>query len=191
MIFGIDFDNTIVNYNLAFKKVIKKEKINLSKSLEKEKFDSKIQIRNYFLKNNDIDLWKKIQSKVYSKYIFEGYLNIEILKLLKYLDKKKIKFYIVSHKTIYPYFGKKINLHRLSKKWLRLNFFNLKNNFKKNYKSFFETTKKKKLNKIKLLKITHFIDDLDEILNLLPANINKIKFNSLFKFNSIKKKYNI
>ncbi len=191
MIFGIDFDNTIVNYNLAFKKAIKQEKINFSKSLEKEKFNSKIQIRNYFLKNNDIDLWKKIQSKVYSKYIFEGYLNIEILKLLKYLDKKKIKFYIVSHKTIYPYFGKKINLHRLSKKWLKSNLFNLKNNFQKNYKSFFETTKKKKLNKIKLLKITHFIDDLDEILNLLPANINKIKFNSLFKFNSIKKKYNI
>ena len=191
MIFGIDFDNTIVNYNLAFKKAIKLEKINLSKSLDKEKFNSKIQIKNYFLKNNDIDLWKKIQSKVYSKYIFEGYLNIEILKLLKYLDKKKIKFYIVSHKTIYPYIGKKINLHRLSKKWLRSNLFNVKNNFKKNYKSFFETTKKKKLNKIKLLKITHFIDDLDEILNLLPDNINKIKFNSLFKFNSIKKKYNI
>ena len=114
-----------------------------------------------------------------------------MLKLLKYLDKKKIKFYIVSHKTIYPYIGKKINLHKLSKKWLRLNLFNKKNNFKKNYKSFFETTQKKKLNKIKLLKITHFIDDLDEILNKLPSNINKIKFNSLFKFTSIKKKYDI
>ena len=75
----------------------------------------------------------------------------------------------------------------MSKKWLRLNLFNKKNNFKKNYKSFFETTQKKKLNKIKLLKITHFIDDLDEILNKLPSNINKIKFNSLFKFTSIKK----
>ena len=191
MIFGIDFDNTIVNYNLAFKKAINQEKINLSKKLEKEKFNLKIQIKNYFLKNNDIDLWKKIQSKVYSKYIFEGYLNVEMLKFLKFLDKKKIKFYIVSHKTIYPYIGKKINLHKLSKKWLRLNLFNKKNNFKKNYKSFFETTQKKKLNKIKLLKITHFIDDLDEILNKLPSNINKIKFNSLFKFTSIKKKYDI
>ena len=191
MIFGIDFDNTIVNYNLAFKKAIKQEKINFSKSLEKEKFNSKIKIRNYFLQNNDIDLWKKIQSNVYSKYIFEGYLNIEILKLLKHLDKKKIKFYIVSHKTIYPYIGKKINLHRLSKKWLKLNLFNEKNNFKKKYKFFFETTKKKKINKIKLLKITHFIDDLDDILNHLPPNIKKIKFKNLFKFNSIKKKYNI
>ena len=70
MIFGIDFDNTIVNYNLAFKKAINQEKINLSKKLEKEKFNLKIQIKNYFLKNNDIDLWKKIQSKVYSKIYF-------------------------------------------------------------------------------------------------------------------------
>ena len=109
-------------------------------------------------------------------------MNVEILKLLKYLDKKKIKFYIVSHKTIYPYIGKRINLHLLSKKWLRLNLFNKKNKFKKNYKSFFETTKKKKLYIKNFLKITHFIDDLDEILNKLPSHINKIKFNRLFKF---------
>ena len=191
MIFGIDFDNTLVNYNLAFKKAINQEKTNLGKKFKKRKFNSKIQIKNYLLKNNKIDLWKRLQSKVYSEYIFQAYLNVEILKLLKYLDKKKIKFYIVSHKTIYPYIGKRTNLHLLSKKWLRLNLFNKKNKFKKNYKSFFETTKKKKLYKIKLLKITHFIDDLDEILNKLPSHINKIKFNRLFKFTSIKKKYNI
>ena len=62
---------------------------------------------------------------------------------------------------------------------------------KKNINSFLRQRKKKKINKIKLLKITHFIDDLDEILNHLPPNIKKIKFNNLFKFNSIKKKYNI
>jgi len=191
MIFGIDFDNTLVNYNLAFKKAINQEKTNLGKKFKNRKFNSKIQIKNYLLKNNKIDLWKRLQSKVYSEYIFQAYLNVEILKLLKYLDKKKIKFYIVSHKTIYPYIGKRTNLHLLSKKWLRLNLFNKKNKFKKNYKSFFETTKKKKLYKINFLKITHFIDDLDEILNKLPSHINKIKFNRLFKFTSIKKKYNI
>ena len=191
MIFGIDFDNTIVNYNLAFKKAINQEKTKLGKKLKKGKFNSKIQIKNYLLKNNNIDLWKRIQSKVYSEYIFQAYLNIEILKLLKYLDKKKIKFYIVSHKTVYPYIGKRTNLHLLSKKWLRLNLFNKKNNFKKKYKSFFETTKKKKLYKINLLKITHFIDDLDGILNKLPSHINKIKFDRLFKFTLIKRKYNI
>jgi len=191
MIFGIDFDNTIVNYNLAFKKAINQEKTKLGKKLKKGKFNSKIQIKNYLLKNNNIDLWKRIQSKVYSEYIFQAYLNIEILKLLKYLDKKKIKFYIVSHKTVYPYIGKRTNLHLLSKKWLRLNLFNKKNNFKKKYKSFFETTKEKKLYKINLLKITHFIDDLDGILNKLPSHINKIKFDRLFKFTLIKRKYNI
>ena len=191
MIFGIDFDNTLVNYNLAFKKAINQEKTKLGKKLKKGKFNSKIQIKNYLLKNNNIDLWKRIQSKVYSEYIFQAYLNIEILKLLKYLDKKKIKFYIVSHKTVYPYIGKRTNLHLLSKKWLRLNLFNKKNNFKKKYKSFFETTKEKKLYKINLLKITHFIDDLDGILNKLPSHINKIKFDRLFKFTLIKRKYNI
>lgn len=184
MIFGIDFDNTIVNYNLVFKKVFK-----LEKNIKKKNLNTKEKIKNYLIKNNDYNCWRNIQSLVYSKYLFEASLNYEILKLLKYLDKKKIKFYIISHKTIYPYEGDKVNLHKLSHVWLRLNIFNPKNKFKKKYKAYFETTKQKKIKRIKSLEITHFIDDLDEILKKLPNSINSIKFDNSFKFTSIKKKY--
>jgi len=181
MIFGIDFDNTIVNYDSVFRDVLKKENKIINKSLI-----SKKNIKNYFVKNNNITEWRQLQSKVYSSYIHKANVNKEILKLMKFLDNKKIKFYIVSHKTLYPYTGKKINLHKLSKEWLRNNIFNKKNNFQKKYKYYFENSKESKIKKIKSLKITHFVDDLDEILNKLPNKIVKIKFNNLLKFKKIK-----
>ena len=69
-----------------------------------------------------------MQSEVYSKGIHLAKPNKEFVKIFKYLQKKKVQFYIVSHKTKYPYYGKKINLHKLSYNWLRKNIFNKKNN---------------------------------------------------------------
>ena len=34
---------------------------------------------------------------------------------------KKIEVKIISHKTLHPYYGEKINLHDLSKKWIKKN----------------------------------------------------------------------
>ena len=184
MIFGIDFDNTIVNYDSVFRDFLKKEK-----KINKTNLNSKISIKNYFLKNNRLKEWKTIQSKVYSKHIFNATINKEILKLMKFLDSKKINFYIVSHKTLYPYIGKRINLHKVSRKWLQINIFNKKNNFKQKNKIFFEKTKVKKIAKIKSLKITHFVDDLDEILNILPKKVIGIKFDNLFRLNKIINEY--
>ena len=182
MIFGIDFDNTIVNYDSVFKKIAKKEK-----TLKNKKFNTKDSIKNFLIKENKVNEWKKLQGQVYSEHIYAAIPNIEILKLLKYLDSNNIKFYIVSHKTLYPYVGKKINLHRLSKKWLKENIFNKKNNFKKKDHAYFEKTKKEKIKRIKKMKITHFVDDLDVILNKLPKEIFGIKYKNSFKFNIIKK----
>jgi len=184
MIFGIDFDNTIVNYDSVFKNILKKDK-----KINRKNLNSKISIRNYFLKKNKLNEWRKIQSKVYANHIFKAVVNKEILKLMKFLDSKKINFYIVSHKTLYPYIGKRINLHKASRKWLKINVFNKKNNFKKKNRIFFEKTKAKKIAKIKSLKVTHFIDDLDEILNKLPKKVIGIKYGNLFKLNEIIKKY--
>ena len=138
-IFGIDFDNTIVNYDDEFKNLFKKKYFFNSKNL-----NTKRNIKNYIIKKKGITEWKKFQSEIYSNHIKKAYPNIEILKLLKFLDKNKIKFYIVSHKTIYPYTGAKIDLHKISKKWIKNNIFNKENNFRNKYKYFFETTEKKK-----------------------------------------------
>ena len=86
----------------------------------------------------------------------------------------------------YPYYGEKVDLHKISRSWLNKNIFNKKNKLNK-CKFYFETSIKKKIERIKKLKITHFIDDLKEIIDLLPSNTIGILFkNKKFKEYKIK-----
>ena len=62
---------------------------------------------------------------------------------MKFLDKKNINFYIVSHKTKYPYYGEKKNYTIYQKNgWMNL-FLTKKIDFERNIRFFFETTEKK------------------------------------------------
>ena len=182
MIFGFDFDNTIINYDEIFYKVALKDQL-IVKGLKKNKET----IKKTIIKNKKISEWKRIQSIVYSQEISSAKPNKKLISIFRFLQKKKIKFYVVSHKTKFPYSGKKINLHKVSRNWLNRNIFNKRNNLRK-CKYYFEPTIKKKILRIKKLKITHFVDDLKIIINLLPSNIKKILFkNNTFRVSLIKK----
>ena len=99
-----------------------------------------------------------------------------VLEALTYLSKKNIKIKIISHKTQYPYIGEKINLRSSAMKWIKKNLIS-NSNIKINQKNiFFEDTIENKVIKIKEEKCDIYIDDLPEILNLLPSKINKILF---------------
>ncbi len=182
MIFGFDFDNTLINYDKVFFNEALKENL-ISKKIKKKK----INIKNNILKKKNLKAWQNLQSIVYSKKINYAVPNRELLSVLKLLTKNKIKYFVVSHKTKFPYFGNKINMHAISRKWLDNNIFNKKNNIKKcDY--FFEETIPNKIKRIKKLKITHFVDDLKEIINLLPKNINGVLYKKgIFNIQSIKK----
>ncbi len=181
MIFGFDFDNTIINYDKVFYNIALKKKL-INKKVKK----SKESIKSLLIKKKNIKEWIKLQSTVYSQEIHKAEPNHKIIKILQFLKKKKIKFYIVSHKTKYPYYGEKVDLHKISRSWLNKNIFNKKNKLNK-CKFYFETSIKKKIERIKKLKITHFIDDLKEIIDLLPSNTIGILFkNKKFKEYKIK-----
>ena len=139
MIFGFDFDNTIVNYDTIFKNIYLKKNNFIYKNL-----DSKTKIKNFLLKKKKLRDWKILQSKVYSSHIFDAKVNHEIFKLMKYLDNKRIKFYIVSHKTLHPYIGDKINLHKISKSWLKKKFLTKKIILSVNTEVILKKQKKKK-----------------------------------------------
>jgi hypothetical protein len=178
---GFDFDNTIINYDNLF------HKISLNKKLiNKEVGKTKKEVKDFLIKNYSIGVWKNIQSEVYGKYIHLAKPNKKIIQLIKYLNNNNIEIYIISHKTKFPYVGKKINLHKISLKWINRNVLKKKIKRKNIY---FETTERKKISRIKDLRITHFIDDLDKILSILPKTIFKIKYSEDFKFGQIKDKY--
>lgn len=181
MIFGFDFDNTLINYDKIFYSIAVKRLL-IKKKIKKDKSS----IKKILFRKKKIKEWTKLQSEVYSREIYKATPNKKLILLLKFLKKKKIKFYIISHKTKFPYYGKKIDLHKISKDWLRINIFNKRNRLG-NCKYYFESTIKKKIQRIGKLKITHFVDDLSEILNLMPTSVTGILYKKkIFELNKIK-----
>jgi hypothetical protein len=165
---GIDLDNTIINYQNSFKKYLREKKIYLKKINKKK-------IKYISNNNSKIKNWTEAQEEIYGKYIlyakpFEYFREFE-----KFALKKKIKLFIVSHKTKYSQFSKKYNLHTQSSKWIQNNI------FKKKYKIFYVNTVNEKVRKIAKLSPHFFIDDLIEIFNNknFPKKVKKIYFSKI------------
>lgn len=174
---GIDFDNTIACYDNLFPKIatqlgLVRDKICLSKNDVKENL----------LQQNDGDLiWQKLQGKVYGKYmlqaeIFPGFYEFLCLSKLRGVD-----IFIVSHKSEFGHFDEeKIPLRKQALKWLEKQEVINKERWSISQNNiFFESTRKDKIKRIKLLQCTHFIDDLSVVLKEIDsANIQKIWFNT-------------
>ena len=165
---GIDLDNTIINYENSFKKYLKDQNINFKKV-------DKNTVKNLIKKNLKIKNWTEAQEEIYGKYIvfakpFKYFKNFE-----KFALKKKIKLFIVSHKTKYSQFSKKYNLHSQSNKWLKHNI------SKELYEIYYVRTINQKIKKIAYIDPDYFIDDLIEIFNHknFPKKIKKIHFSKL------------
>jgi hypothetical protein len=175
MIVGFDFDNTLINYTNSFKKLAKKkgivpEEINLDK----------ISIRNYLRDKNLEHEWTILQGEVYGNGIMQAEIYEGVKESIKFLLKKNNKIKIISHKTQYPYIGEKVDLRLSAKKWIEKELLNEISciNFSQ-ADIFFENTINEKVKKIEELGCDIYVDDLPEILDLLPNKIQKILFSSL------------
>ena len=109
---AIDLDNTIINYDHLFYKVAK-DKLSIQSNIK-----NKENIKKLIIKKCSEKKWTEIQSTVYSQKIlqakiFPGFIN-EIKKLSTYCE-----IFIVSHKTLWPIYGKKINLHKKTRQFLK------------------------------------------------------------------------
>lgn len=163
---GIDFDNTIVDYDLAFYLAA------IEKKLIPEKITkTKKSVRDYLRSIDNEDAWTELQGYMYGKRMdlakpFDGFD-------LFLKNQTNNQVYIISHKTIHPYIGPKYNLHTEAIIWLLKQSF-----YTKDLKYYFETTLEKKLKKIEELNCDFFIDDLPEVLleKEFPKNVKKILF---------------
>lgn len=172
---GIDFDNTISNYDHCFNYIAKKF-LNIKKNNNSN--ITKTEIKSEILrKKNGQKLWMKIQGLAYGKYINKAYLNEDFLRFLLISKSRNIKIYIISHKTEYGHFDdKKIPLRLSALKWLKnKNILNNVTGLKKD-NIFFANTRVEKINIINEFKCDYFIDDLKEVLNhnKFPKETKKI-----------------
>jgi hypothetical protein len=100
-----------------------------------------------------------------------------MLATLMKLADKNIPMCIVSHKTSFPYLGEPWDLHAAARGWLqKQGFLDAKGLAWSDGQIFFELTKQEKIARILSLGCTHYVDDLPEILAMLPAHVEKILF---------------
>ena len=171
---GIDFDNTIVNYNNSFYELA------LEKNLIKPNTEkSKKAIRDILVKEGKESEFTLLQGEVYGPRILNASPSANSIEVIKKLGKLGANIFIVSHKTKFPYAGPKYDLHKAAKEWLNYySFLSTKGANIKEDRIFFNISKNEKINKIHNLKCHFFIDDLPEILNMVDNNIIKILYNT-------------
>ena len=169
---GLDFDNTLICYDELFKLV----------ALEKRLIPQEIQanknvIRNFLKKIDREDDWTRLQGEVYGNYILRALPYPGMKNSLEFLANLNIPLTIVSHKTKRPFLGEPWDLHAAARTWLDKNEMHsrLGPNISRE-QTFFEFTKQAKCSCILAEGCTHYIDDLPEILEMLPDTVIKIHF---------------
>ncbi|MBT7408727.1 MAG: hypothetical protein HN826_03400 [Methylococcales bacterium] len=162
-VIGIDFDNTIADYDELFVIVANELKL-LNQTLPKNKAEVKVALLK---QTNGDQLWQKLQGQVYGKYMKQARLMPDVGQFFMECRRQQACVYIVSHKTCFGHFDEaKINLRDASKSWMQQNnFFKATEFALKESHVFFETTRDEKIERIKQLNCHYFIDDLTVVLN--------------------------
>jgi hypothetical protein len=172
---GIDFDNTIADYSVAFYQVAKK--LNW---IPIHTGQSKSAVKEYFI-NQDIEpKWTELQGIVYGKEIHQAKPYKGCLAAMIKLKKAGHSISIISHKTKYPIIGNKVNFHKAAINWLKENGIITTSAASISVENvYFNQTKDEKIKCIADLKCDVFIDDLENIFShsLFPTNCKKILFN--------------
>ncbi len=160
MIIGIDFDNTIVCYDGVFYWVALEQGF-IPPHIPK----NKISVRDYLRKQGRENLWTELQGIVYGARMSYGKTYPGAIGFLEKLILNNIPFYIISHRTRYPFLGEKHDLHKAAKEWLKgLDASSELANKLQGESVFFLETKEQKAGHIEKMGCTHFIDDLPEFL---------------------------
>lgn len=165
---GIDFDNTIIDYNNLFYEA------GLSLGvLPGNAGCSKKTIREYLIEKGLEQDWIKIQGLVYGKYIRNAKVMDGFLSFSNLCYEKGWKIYIISHKTRDPIVGKKFDLRTSALLWLEKNRIYGTGIHEAVEGVFFESTRSEKVCRINQLGCNIMIDDLADVL-LHPDLLNDI-----------------
>ena len=182
MIIGIDFDNTIVNYDqLIYSLALQKSLI--PPATHQNKKDIRDTIRK--LPQGDLK-WQEIQAQAYGNSISHAIINPGIQEFLQLCHQQNISYYIISHKTQFSNLYKTgTDLQKAALNWMaEQKLFNTQTGLT-TQQIYFEPTPEQKIARIKTLNCTHFIDDLEETFQAptFPAETKKILYNPHFNKN--------
>ncbi|MBY0522084.1 MAG: hypothetical protein K2R98_01720 [Gemmataceae bacterium] len=171
---GVDFDNTIVCYDVIFHRVA------VERGLVPAALDaSKEQVREHLRRAGREAEWTEMQGHVYGSRMAEVGAYPGALACFAAWSRAEVPVAIISHKTRHPYRGERHDLHQAARDWLELNgFFDPQRIGMSSGQVYLELTKEEKLRRIADVHCTHFIDDLPELLAEpgFPARVQRILF---------------
>lgn len=151
---GVDFDNTIVNYDGVFYAAGRK-----LGWLPDTIATSKQAVKSFLIEHQNEHKWTELQGVVYGKEIMQAKLYEDVKWVLSEFKKRQYQLFLVSHKTKFPIIGEKYDFH------------NAANHFLQHHEllSLFESvqyceTKQRKISAIAELDLHWFIDDLSSVL---------------------------
>jgi hypothetical protein len=173
MLIGLDFDNTIVNYDSLFYKV----------ALEKALIPAttpvnKVAVRDYLRSTGRETLWTEMQGVVYGARMEEALAYAGVIEFLQWAGRAGHKLTIVSHKTRHPILGPRYDLHSAARAWISSHLCDNGQSIISFDRIFFELTKEQKLARIARQGCDIFLDDLPEILLAegFPLNTRRALF---------------
>lgn len=170
---GIDFDNTIVNYDGVFHRVAVEQGV-VPQTLP----PNKVAVRNWLREAGKEDLWTEMQGYVYGSRMNDAEAYPGVFAFLSWARAAGIPVAIISHKTRHPFLGPRYDLHEAARNWIETFLRDDAGLLVAPENVYFETTKEAKWARIALTGSTHFIDDLPEILlaEAFPAAAERILF---------------
>lgn len=170
---GIDFDNTIVSYDHIFHKAAVEAGL-----VPPQTEPTKPAVRDFLRAIDREDDWTELQGYVYGERMGEADLYPGVIEFLRRGRQRGNELFVVSHKTRYPFRGKRYDLHDAARTWVSAKLRDDGGAMLRESDVFFELTKEAKIERIVELRCDYFIDDLAEILLAprFPARTRRILF---------------
>lgn len=173
MIVGVDFDNTIVNYDRLFHRVA------VDRGLIPEQVRAaKGDVRDYLRRIGGENDWIELQGYVYGVRMHEADPFPGVIDFFARCRREGVPVRIISHKTLQPFAGPGCNLHEAAQRWLREHGFYDGEIDLGTDDVWFELTKAAKLQRVRSAGCSHFIDDLPELLaeQAFPEQVERVLF---------------
>jgi hypothetical protein len=172
---GIDFDNTIITYDDVFRSAA------VAGGLIAPGFSGNKQaVRDAIRVLPEGELaWQRLQGQVYGKGIDGATMVAGVETFLRRCRAEGCAVAVVSHKTEYGHFDPdRVNLRQAALGWMSAHGLLGGDHGLAVADVYFENTRAEKLKRIAALSLSHFIDDLEEVLTDpdFPPDVERILF---------------
>ena len=158
---GIDFDNTLVDYDCVFLGAAKERGL-----VDAAFCGSKRAVRDSIRSLPDGELaWQRLQGYVYGAGIGDATMFNGVDLFLRDCRARGVDVFVVSHKTQFGHHDPMgVDLRQAALGWMARHGFFCSDGFGIPVERvFFESTRSGKLARIRAIGCTHFIDDLEEV----------------------------